>query len=323
MLRFAKSSSLTALWICANVLLVAFVAGGATCARRQAIPDFAPPVVFEQPPTLTELAEQINRSTKIQRLESNTLSISSRDIMASLSGTIAWERPHNFNLQAYPLTRMLGMAIAAGSNSEMFWLQRPSPPTLYYAKHDEFENQSGPRRMLPVSPLWLREALGVVELDPAMHHEGPITRPDGKLEIKTFIPSPRGAYQRIIVMDAKTGTIEQTILEDHTGKMIANAHQSEHTYYSAIDWNLPHKVDISLRPDVGPSLDFTVKVQFYLINEAPSDDPTAFMPPDATGLSTYNLVPQTAQAVETPTPPVYTQTPPTGQQSSLTNYRLR
>jgi hypothetical protein len=308
-----------------GLLLVTFVAGGATCARRQVIPEFAPPVLFKEPPSLAQLSQQINRSLAIERLESNTMSITSPEIMAKLSGTLAWERPHNFSLQAYPGSRMLGLAFAAGSNSDMFWLQRqmPSPPTIYYARHNDFENQSGPRLMLPVSPLWLREALGVVELDPALQHTGPTQRPDGKLEIETFIPSPRGSYRRLLVLDAATATLQQTLLYNHVGKLVAIAQQSDHQYYTAIDWSLPHKVNIQLQPDEGPALAFTVEVQFYLINESGGSDPTAFAPPDPTGLSTYNLAaPVSEHQAATAAPPVYTQARPAGQQSGLAGFRL-
>ena len=254
------------------------------------------------------------------------MTITSPEIAAKLAGSLAWERPHNFSLQAYPGTRLLGLAFAAGSNADMFWLQQQmgGPPTLYYAKHDEFENQPGPRRMLPVSPLWLREALGVVELDPTMQHNGPTLRPDGKFEIETFIPSPRGPYRRVLVINWSTTTIEQTLLYNHVGKLVAIAQQSEHQNYAAIDWNLPHKVNIQLQPDEGPALAFAVEVEFYMINEATTSDPSAFTPPDPTGLSTFNLAsaPGIARAT-TPAPPVYTQVSPrSNQQGTLTGYRL-
>lgn len=303
-----------------------FVSGGATCARKRMIPDFAPPVLFHATPTLAQLTEQINHSLAVQRLESNTMTITSPEMSAKLAGSLAWERPHNFSLQAYPGTRLLGLAFAAGSNADMFWLQQQigSPPTLYYAKHDDFENQPGPRSMLPVSPLWLREALGVVELDPSMQHNGPTLRPDGKLEIETFIPSPRGFYRRVLVLSSDTATIEQTRLYNYEKKLVAIAQQSEHQYYSAINFSLPHKVNIQLQPDDGPLLAFAVEVEFYMVNEGASSDPSAFTPPDPTGLSTRNLAPAPGMAqVAPPAPPVYTQAaPPANHQGTLTGYRL-
>ncbi len=274
------------------VLAFDFVCGGATCSKHRKENLFAPPIVFESTPTLEQVAEQVNRSLALERLESNTLTISSNELPTKLRGSLQWERPHNFNLQAYPGTKLMGVALAAGSNSDMFWLQTqwPSPPTLYYARHDDFNNQSGPRRTLPVSPLWLREALGVIEMDPALHHDDPIERPDGKLEVRSLIPSPRGPYQRHVVLDAKHGTIEETLLYDNTSKLVAHAQQSKHEYYAAIDFSLPHHVDIQLQPDIGPLIAFTVDVGFYLINQTAGNDIDAFQFPDTRGITTQPLV---------------------------------
>ncbi len=320
-----------ATYLCYLILSTTLVTGGATCARRQVIPEFAPPVVFTSTPTLPELTQRINRSLSVQRLESNTMTITSDGLAAKLAGSLAWERPHNFSLQAYPGTRLLGLAFAAGSNANEFWLQKQmgGPPTLYYANHNDFENQLGPRRMLPVSPLWLREALGVVELDPAMQHIGPRIMPGSdnknKLVIESFIPSPRGPYRRVLVLDGQTSVVEQTLLYDRVGadgKLVAVAQQSAHQYYSAIDYSLPHKVNIQLQPDEGPPLAFSVEVEFFMVNEAASSDPAAFTMPEATGLSTVNIAPAPGQApVASAVPPVYTQARPIGQ-SSLTGFRV-
>lgn len=320
-----------AAWVCLSMIWIVFVSGGATCGRKRMIPDFAPPVVFHGTPSLAELTQRINHSLAVQQLESNSMTITSPEMSTKLAGSLAWERPHNFSLQAYPGTRLLGLAFAAGSNADMFWLQQQmgGPPTLYYAKHNDFENQAGPRSMLPVSPLWLREALGVVELDPSMQHNGPTLRPDGKLEIETFIPppipsSPRGPYRRVLVLSAGSATIEQTLLYNDVGKLVAIAQQSEHQHLPALDWSIPHKVHIQLQPDDGPVLAFTVEVEYYMVNEGASNDPSTFMPPDPTGLSTRNLAPRPGMAqAAAPAPPVYTQAaPPSNQQGTLTGYRL-
>ncbi|MCC7334706.1 MAG: hypothetical protein IT422_06405 [Pirellulaceae bacterium] len=320
-----------AAWGCLSIVSILFVSGGATCARKRMVPDFAPPVVFNATPSLEELTERINRSLAVQQLESNSITITSPEMSAKLAGSLAWERPHNFSLQAYPGTRLLGLAFAAGSNADMFWLQQQmgGPPTLYYAKHNDFENQAGPRSRLPVSPLWLREALGVVELDPSMQHNGPTLRPDGKLEIETFIPppiptSPRGPYRRVLVLSPGSATIEQTLLYNDVGKLVAIAQQSEHEYNAELDWSWPHKVKIQLQPDDGPMLAFTVDIEYYMINQGTTKDPSTFTPPDPAGLTIRNLAPGPGMAQAAgPAPPLYTQAaPPSNQQGTLTGYRL-
>lgn len=306
------------------LLGICFVSGGATCARRRTISEFTPPVVFSQTPTLEQLMAHANHSLAIQRIESNTLTITSPDIMAKLSGNLQWERPHNFNLQAFVGSRVLGTALAAGSNSEMFWLQTQTPPpaTLYYARHDDFETQPGPRHILPVSPLWLREALGIVEFDPTFEHEGPLVRTDGKLEVRSLIPSPRGAYRRVVIFAPSTGAIEETVLYDQTGKLVARAQQSEHEYYSAIQSSLPHRVIVQLQPDEGPTMSFTIDVGLYMLNQATNPQTTAFTLPDMTGLMTRDLVQFNAELGQSqPVPPVYRSSNAQVLQSPLDGYR--
>lgn len=273
-------------------LVGTMVCGGATCAgkRRSAIPEFNPPPVFTSgTPTLGEIVETTNRSLAVNTLSSNSLTISSTELSQTLSGNFRWERPDNFRLETKLFTRALGTPLAAGSNSNMFWMQMARPtPTIFFARHNEFEYQQGGRHVLPVSPLWLREAFGIVELDPQGQHEGPTVRADGKLEVVSYIPSPRGAYRRTLTVAPTTGTIEETRLYDHSGKLIAVANMSQHQYYSAIDWSLPHQVKIQLLPDFGDPISFTVDVAFYQTNDqAP---PNSFAFPDTTGLTTVDLV---------------------------------
>jgi hypothetical protein len=268
------------------------VSSGATCARsRSAIPEFKPPPIFTQgTPQLEELIAQVNRSLAIEALSSNTLSIDSPDLAYKLGGNFAWERPHNLRLETRLFSSALGTPLAAGSNSEVFWLQTQRPsPTIYYANHDQFEQQQGLRHVLPVSPLWLREAFGIVEMDPRGRHEKPITQADGKLQVVSWIPSPRGSYRRVLVLAPITGTVEETLLYNHSGKLVAHARLSDHQYYAAIDWSLPHKVQVQLHPDLGDPLSFQVSVGFYTVNEK-NNSGTSFAFPDTTGLSQVELV---------------------------------
>lgn len=271
--------------------MIALISGGATCVRKKStIPEFRPPTVFTKgTPTLDQVIAQTNRSLSINSLSSNSLTIKVPEIAYSLSGTFRWERPDRFKLDTKVFSSMMGTPIAAGSNSEYFWLQSSRPtPTIYFAKHEEFENQHGPRAVLPVSPLWLREAFGVIEMDSQWQHQGPFPRADGKLEILSHIPSARGMYRRALVMSADSGTIEETHLEAPSGKLVASARMSNHQYYSAINWSLPHKVQIRLLPDVGDEIVFTVEVGFYQTNETFADRVFEF--PDTTGMTQVDLV---------------------------------
>ncbi len=277
------------------LVFVVFVSGGATCFRRTRTSEFLPPVVFHEPPSLSQITERLNHSLAIESLESNNLSVSSPDFRLKLNGDLKWQRPHNFKLEAYVGSKALGKLFSAGSNSELFWLQSPreSPPKLYYARHDEFNRQSGPKHILPISPLWLREALGVIEFDPQLVHQEPIMRSDGKMEVRSFIGAPNGnypegAYRRHVVFDPQTVAIEQTLLYSST-KLIAVAQQSDHEYYAAIDYNLPHHVDVQLYPDTGEPISFSIDVGFYMINQGFETTHQEFALPESVGLTTVNI----------------------------------
>lgn len=287
----------------AVVLLIAFVCGGAACPNRQLISEFHPPIVFSNQPELPEIIAHVNKSLALVDLESNNLTISGPDLPAKLRGSLQWNRPHNFRLEAYLGTRLI-KAFAAGSNAETFWLSMH--PDLYYAHHVDFDAHQGPRNILPVSPLWLREAMGVVEFAPNFSHEPPVQRPDGKLVLQSLIPSGRGAYKRQIVIDSQTGVIEETRLHDHTDRLIAIAQQREHQYYSAIDFSLPHRIDVQLIPDIGEPIAFTIEVGFYMINQPNDVSQERFKFPDSTGMNMVNLTQLNSFGQPTNTPPRYT-----------------
>ncbi|MEO8272169.1 MAG: hypothetical protein ABI557_20835, partial [Aureliella sp.] len=74
--------------LCAWIVSIVFVSGGATCARKRMIPEFAPPVVFRATPSLAELTERINHSLAVQQLESNSMTITSPEMSAKLAGSL-------------------------------------------------------------------------------------------------------------------------------------------------------------------------------------------------------------------------------------------
>lgn len=285
---------------------------------------FQPRVVFETRPDLNQITGLVNNSLKIQSLESHTLTVSSPDILARLRGKMKWARPDQFQLEAFLGSKLTGTALGAGSNSEQFWFQVARPdPRLYFARHDEFDQHAGPRTILPVSPLWLREAMGVIEFDPSFSTEGPIERADGNLEIRSYIPSRRGNYRRHVVLEAKTGLILETVLYDHNGRLVAASTMSEHEYYTAIDFSLPHHVDIRLLPDGTPPIQFSVEIGSYLVNQIGENEYGSFQMPDARGLTQVNLVQFNSGLGSTVEPPKYTSEPPNYQSANDRFERMR
>ena len=293
------------------ILFTILVAGGATCARRRDLAEFAPPIVFKNSPTLEEIAAQLNKSQAIQRLESPAITISSPELITKLQGNLVWQSPSNFRLQAYPGTRLMGTVLDAGSNNDVFWLQTqmPPPPTIYYARHDEFESQIGPRPHLPVSPLWLKEAFGVIALDPTMRHDGPVMRADGNVQVQSWIPTQRGEYRRLLVIDPQRCVVIQTVLYDAQEKLVAHAFQSDHKYHASVGISLPRKVQIELQPDKGSVIAFTVDVE-ATVNQTVGNDEHRFTMPDTSGLSIVNLVHASTMTAALPViPPAYSREP--------------
>lgn len=303
--RISRRKAVAAL----GVMSTWVVASGATCISRTRPSDlYAPPVVFEREPTLEELIGQLNNSLNIQSIESNTLKVSSPDISFRLNGSMVWQRQMNFYFEARPPGgNVLPTAIAAGSTEDKFWAKFSYPrEQLVYARYADFESLMGPRQLLPVSPIWIREAMGIIEFDPRYQHTGLQRRPDGLVEIQSHIGSQRGGYIRKVVVDPKLATIHQTTLtEVSTRRMIASAAMSEHTYFGEVGVSLPMEVHVKLLGS--PAISFTVEISNYLFNQTTADSDARFEMPDSTGVETIDLTRVTQGGQFTPTStPKYT-----------------
>ena len=301
-------------WLMLAVMLAIFPCGGATCSKyRRTPPDFMPPKVFEKPPTLEQLISHLNHASSIERLSSLKVTLSTPGTSMKLSGNLSWHRTSDFRLQAYPGTRLMGDALDAGSNADQFWLMTKLPgesQMLYYASHQQFEMQPGPRRVLPVSPLWIREALGIIEFEPGGHHEGPIVRSADKLvEIRSIIPTHRGSYKRTVVIDPALALVRQVILKDPDDRMVASATLSEHQLYTAVDLSLPHRVDLQMQPDAGMQpemgqvLAFTIEIDGFLVNDNSGNESQRYTMPESGGYQAVDLVQLNANLGQ-PAPPI-------------------
>lgn len=274
---------------CAWLLLGLWMTAGATCHQKRALTEFQPPEVFRAPPDIQQLAEVINRNRSIQQLESNAVTVRTPGI-PTLSARILWERPRRFRMTG-GLSRLTGTDFDLGSNDDLFWMAtRHGPsPTLYFARHDQFDSQMN-RQVLPVSPDWLVEAMGIVELDPATVTETPNMRADGMLEVQSLINSQIGSYRRTLVIDPKYATVRQVILRDPSGRMLATSTLSNHQHYPALQVSLPHRVQVQLMPVGAEPLDLDVVVSFYSLNDNQGTDPQRWTIPDTAGYTVVDLV---------------------------------
>ena len=231
-----------------------------------------PPQVFQAEPTREELIARINDNTsRVQTLQaSGSLSIPR---LPSLSTEIAFERPRNLRFKAG--TRLLGPEIDLGSNNELFWFWANQDPSkaLYYARHEQFA-QSRASQAIPVEPSWLKEAIGLIELDPSGPIEGPIPAGD-KVQLRVRQQTGAGEVLKVLVLDAKKGVVVEQLLYDPQGQLLGTAKASEHEYHQLDGVTLPHTVDIAI-PQAG--LQFQIVMDQQVINRPISGGNTFELP---------------------------------------------
>lgn len=218
------------------------------------------PVVFTQPPTADDIVRAVNSNTApIRQLDTDNATVAAAGF-PPLRANLALERPKKFRMRAM----LLGPEVDIGSNDELFWMwvKHNEQPGLYYARHEQYAI-SPTRRILPVDPTWLAEALGVVQLDPLAPYQGPLTAGPGKLEIRTQVPSPEGELTRVYVIHEKFGWVLEQRVFDARGKLLASAIASQHQYYPDAGVSLPQRVELNV-PAAEMALTFNVRS--YRIN---------------------------------------------------------
>ncbi|XZE19311.1 hypothetical protein SH449x_004628 [Pirellulaceae bacterium SH449] len=279
--------------------LVVFCSTGATCLPKRQLNELKPVPVFTVPPTLDQLTEVLNRTTQVHSLQSNSISVRVNQ-ETSLSSTLTWMRERNFRMTA-SIAGFRGLDL--GSNQDAFWMtiRIGMTPNLFYARHDEFDAQPV-RRILPVSPLWLIEALGVTAFDPNSMIQEPVVQADGMIQLTTFVPSAGGNLQRILVVDPQFGFTRQIFLRDATGRLIAQSQQSNHEYYSEIQTSLPHKVKIQLDPAMDDRIELDITVGSYMVNGMSGNSGTQFAFPNTNGFQVINIAPPLASEPAAPLP---------------------
>lgn len=279
-------------WTCyvaaAAWLTVWIASSGAACISRRTIDEFAPPVVFDTVPSLPQLAEVVNRTDRIYALSSFPVTVRMEGV-PPLSGSLEWKRERNFRMRG-GLSRLTGTDFDVGSNDQIFWMasRHDARPTIYYAAHDRFAQQLN-RQILPVSPLWIIEALGILTIDPDLVTATPQEGPDGLIRVVSNVPSPVGNYQRTLHVHPRSGIVTQVLLNDPQGNLLANAYLSDHQYYAAVQASLPHRSQIQLMPVGAEPLSLAVEIGFYRINEEANVDMATFQAPPAEGFTTIDI----------------------------------
>jgi len=274
------------MWIAALLALL----GSSGCRWSGAWLNPAPqaPAAFPPDATLDEIVRVVNgRSARIQQLQTTGASLSVPGL-PSLSAEFVFARPQRVRLRAG--TTITGPEVDIGSNDERFWIwiKRNTPPAVLYARHDEFA-RSPAARTVPIEPMWLAEALGVVEFDPRGQHTGPFRRRAGQLEIHSRIPTTSGEVMKITVLEPSTGIVLEQHLYDAEGKRLASTTASRHVYDPATDLALPREIELNLPQ--GP-MTLRINVADYLVNRPRGESTNLWAMPRPQGYQLIDLARQ-------------------------------
>jgi hypothetical protein len=243
----------------AAIRLLLAVAGltlcGASCPAR--ISPFNTPLapVLPPQPTLAQVIEVVNRNnSQISSFATDEAVLSGPDFPTLRRTSVAFERPRSFRLKAG--TNLLGDEIDVGSNSDLFWMwiRRNQPPALFYCRHEQFAS-SPVRQSIPIDPDWLIEALGVVDLDPARPHEGPLVLPGDRVEIRTLRQTPTGPMTKSTIVDLRHGWVVEQHLFDAQGQRVASAAAREHRRDPLSNLTMPKIVDL-----YSPRMNFQMRI---------------------------------------------------------------
>jgi hypothetical protein len=240
------------------ILVGLFSASGASCPKMftqytQPLPRVLPPK-----PTIEQVIEVVNRNnSQIQSFAANRAQLSGAGLPTTLRASVAFERPQRFRLRAE--TGISGTEFDLGSNDELFWfwVRRSQPPAMYYCRHEQFA-ASQARQMMPFEPAWLIEALGVVQLDPALPHQGPYFLPNDRLRIDTIRDTPQGPVTKVTIIDGSQGWVLEQHLYDARRQLLASSVASGHRRDPLSGLIMPTAVQLhcppaqlSLRLDLG------------------------------------------------------------------------
>ncbi|MHB8971627.1 MAG: hypothetical protein ACYC4N_14380 [Pirellulaceae bacterium] len=248
-----------------------------------------PPEAFAAKPTLEDIVYVVNANTqRVQRLQTENATLRVEGIPV-LRANLAYEQPRHFRLLAQ-LSQFTGRELDMGSNDELFWfwIRRDSQPSVYFARHAAIAG-SPARDLIPIEPNQLIDTLGLVYLDPAGEHRGPVERDAGLLEITSRLPSPRGDLTRVLLVDAKYGWPAQQHLYDVNGQLLLSTRASRQRFYRDEAVTMPHRVEVTIMPGQPSQIAFDVDVASYSINRLSGDSTELWTMPQIEGYPSVDI----------------------------------
>lgn len=252
----------------------AFSLTGANCPKGTWNP-FSPqlPRVLPPSPKIGDVVAVVNNnSRKIQTLTAERATINVRGVVTSLSASLAYQRPQRLRLRA---GTSFGAELDLGSNDELFWIwaRRNQPQGVYYCRHDQFA-MSQARNIMPLGPQGFIEALGVVEFDPALPHQGPFPYGNGNLRIDTIREMPE-PLKKVTIIDGQQGWVLEQYWYNAQGQVIASATASGHHHDPLTNIVIPSSVQISI-----PQSQLSMRIELGVVEvNRPQPNSTALWQP--------------------------------------------
>jgi hypothetical protein len=186
-------------------------------------------------------------------------------------------------------TGVSGQELDVGSNDELFWMwvKRNQSPGVYFCRHDQFASSSI-RQVMPIEPVWLLAAIGMVDIEPASVFDGPLVRGDGRVELRTWLPSATGRLPRVIVIDARRALVTEQYVYDAAGTtLLASAVAESHHYDHMAQVAIPERVMVRL-PTAG--LAFKIDLgRAVTVNQLHADPRQLWSMPAFDGYPQYDL----------------------------------
>ena len=277
--------------VCATAILLCLQSGCQLINRFRTDPLANVPVAFNDTPSKEQLlAHLAAQKSQIRQIQSDVRV--SMDGLPTLRGTLAVEKPNRLRLTA-GLLGVSELGVDVGSNAERFWFWTKvaapgQEPGIYYADHAQYQN-SNLHAAVPIEPSWLMDALGLVEFRHDDRIEGPIVRPDGMYEIRTY-RSNRNI--RVSVIDPKYGWVSQQAMYDGAGRLLAHADSIDYQHYPDQGVNLPGLIELTAYNPAGGKLEISVDPSNYKLNSIYGDPDKLWAMPNPGNVSLFNLVTQ-------------------------------
>jgi len=280
------------LWLLIAAGLVSLSGAGCPQMLRPQTPPMAR--VLPTAPTLEQVIQTVNANNSRIHSFSTTQATLSGPGFPVLRANLAFQRSRRFRLRAE--TGLTGPELDLGSNDELFWfwVRRGEPPAVYYCRHERFA-ASPARHMVPIEPDWLIEALGIAEFDPALPHQGPITLPGDRIEIRTIRETANGPATKSTIIDAARGWIVEQHIYDAQGRLTASAVAEQHRRDPLTNLVMPRVVKINCPP---AQFSMRIDVGNVQINRLPSSPGELWTMPVFQGAQVVDLSNPRLQRVE-------------------------